>query len=84
MERSRRKIKEGIVVSNKMKKTAVVKVESFVHHPVYKKVMRRFVKFKAHDEENACKPGDKVLIMETKPLSRDKRWRIVEVIRGKE
>ena len=84
MERSARKTKEGIVISDKMERTAVVRVEGFVRHPVYGKTMKRFVKFKVHDEENVCKLGDKVIIMETRPLSRDKRWRVVEVIRGKE
>ena len=81
MERSARKTKEGVVISDKMDKTAVVRVEGFVQHQVYGKVMKRFVKFKVHDEENACKLGDKVIIMETRPLSRDKRWRVVEVIK---
>lgn len=70
----------GRVVSNKMNKTVVVAVERSVIHPVYRKVLRRITKLKAHDEQNACKIGDQVRMVETRPLSKDKHWRIVEVI----
>ncbi len=80
MERGNRKVRIGTVVSDKMDKTVVVAIESIVTHPVYKKQMRRTTKFKAHDENNECKVGDKVQIMETRPLSKDKRWRVVEII----
>ena len=79
-ERARRKVKMGIVVSDKMDKTIVVKIEDFVRHPLYGKRVKRTKKFKAHDELNTCGTGDKVKIMETRPLSRDKRWRLVEII----
>lgn len=78
-ERNLRKTRNGVVVSNKMDKTVVVAVRDSVRHPLYKKIVKRTVKFKAHDEGNACGVGDKVLIMETRPLSRDKRWRVVEI-----
>lgn len=78
--RGYRKTQVGIVVSDKMDKTIVVKVETRVKHKLYNKVVKRTVKFKAHDEENICGIGDKVLIMETRPLSKDKRWRLVEVL----
>ena len=78
--RSLRKTKVGKVVSNKMDKTVVVAIEDSVMHPLYKKIVRRTVKFKAHDENNECGIGDKVLIMETRPLSKEKRWRLVEII----
>ncbi|TFZ41825.1 30S ribosomal protein S17 [Soehngenia longivitae] len=80
MERGNRKVRIGTVVSDKMDKTVVVAIESIITHPVYKKQMRRTTKFKAHDENNECKVGDKVQIMETRPLSKDKRWRVVEII----
>ena len=79
-ERNLRKERVGIVVSDKMQKTIVVKIEERVQHPKYGKIMRRSVKFKAHDENNECGIGDKVKIMETRPLSRDKRWRLVEIL----
>ena len=79
-ERARRKVKMGVVVSDKMDKTIVVKIEDFVRHPLYGKRVKRTKKFKAHDELNTCGIGDKVKIMETRPLSRDKRWRLVEII----
>ncbi|HEY5555796.1 30S ribosomal protein S17 [Acetobacterium sp.] len=79
-ERSYRKTRVGKVVSDKMDKTIVVTVESFIKHPLYKKRVKRTVKFKAHDEQNACNIGDSVKIMETRPLSKDKRWRLVEII----
>jgi small subunit ribosomal protein S17 len=78
--RNLRKTRVGIVSSDKMTKTIVVKVQDNVRHPLYKKIVKRTIKFKAHDEENTCKVGDKVEIMETRPLSKDKRWRLVKVI----
>ena len=83
MERGKRKIRSGVVVSTKMDKTAVVEIERTFQHPFYKKVVHASRKFKAHDEKNECVLGDLVEIMETKPISRHKRWRIVRVI-GKE
>ena len=80
MERNLRKTRIGRVVSDKMDKTVVVAIEDNVRHPLYKKIIKRTVKFKAHDEQNACGVGDKVMIMETRPLSKDKRWRVVEII----
>ena len=79
-ERALRKTRTGMVVSDKMDKTVVVAIQDNVKHPLYKKIIKRTVKFKAHDEQNACGVGDKVLIMETRPLSKDKRWRVVEII----
>ena len=79
-ERNLRKTRVGVVVSDKMDKTVVVAVRDSVRHPLYKKIVKRTVKFKAHDEENACGVGDKVKIMETRPLSKDKRWRVTEII----
>ncbi len=79
-ERNLRKTRVGKVVSNKMDKTIVVAIEDSVKHPKYGKVIKRTVKFKAHDENNVCNEGDTVMIMETRPLSKDKRWRLVEVI----
>jgi small subunit ribosomal protein S17 len=79
-DRNRRKTKAGIVVSDKMDKTIVVAVEDFVRHSLYGKAVKRTKKFKAHDENNECNIGDKVRIMETRPLSKDKRWRLVNVI----
>ena len=78
--RNLRKTLIGIVESNKMDKTIVVKVETAVRHPIYKKIVKRTYKLKAHDEENVCQIGDKVKVMETRPLSKDKRWRLVEVM----
>ncbi|HIV59405.1 MAG TPA: 30S ribosomal protein S17 [Candidatus Stackebrandtia faecavium] len=75
-----RKVREGLVVSDKMDKTAVVEVEDRVKHPLYGKVMRRTKKYKVHDESNDCGVGDRVQIMETRPLSATKRWRIVEIL----
>jgi len=81
MEReSNRKVKVGKVVSDKMDKTIVVAIEGHVRHPLYKKIVKRTYKLKAHDENNACGIGDTVKVMETRPLSRDKRWRLVEII----
>jgi small subunit ribosomal protein S17 len=78
--RNRRKVREGIVVSDKMDKTVVVQVEDRVKHPLYGKVMRRTKRLKAHDENNSAHVGDRVSIMETRPLSATKRWRIVEIL----
>jgi small subunit ribosomal protein S17 len=78
--RSRRKIREGLVVGDKMNKTVVVVVEDRVKHPLYGKVLRRTSRLKAHDENNTCGIGDRVLIMETRPLSASKRWRVVEIV----
>ena len=78
--RGRRKVREGLVVSDKMNKTVVVAVEDQVKHPLYGKVLRRTNKLKAHDEQNACGIGDRVLLMETRPLSATKRWRVVEIL----
>jgi small subunit ribosomal protein S17 len=78
--RSRRKVREGIVVSDKMDKTVVVVVEDRVKHPLYGKVLRRTSKLKAHDENNAAGIGDRVSIMETRPLSATKRWRLIEIL----
>jgi small subunit ribosomal protein S17 len=78
--RPQRKTREGLVVSDKMDKTVVVEVEDRVKHSLYGKVLRRTSKLKAHDEQNACGIGDRVLIMETRPLSATKRWRIVEIL----
>ncbi|MCR2043522.1 30S ribosomal protein S17 [Anaerosalibacter massiliensis] len=80
MERGNRKQRVGRVVSDKMDKTVVVAVETFVTHPIYKKQIKRTTRFKAHDENNECKVGDVVKIMETRPLSKDKNWRLVSII----
>ena len=80
MERGLRKKKVGRVVSDKMDKTVVVAVETKIRHPLYGKTMNRTTKFKAHDENNEAQINDKVLIMETRPLSKDKRWRLVEIV----
>ncbi|ACZ84094.1 MULTISPECIES: 30S ribosomal protein S17 [Streptosporangium] len=78
--RNYRKTREGLVVSDKMDKTVVVAVEDRVKHPLYGKVIRRTTKYKAHDEANACGVGDRVLLMETRPLSASKRWRVIEIL----
>jgi small subunit ribosomal protein S17 len=78
--RKYRKTREGLVVSDKMDKTVVVAVEDRVKHPLYGKVIRRTTKYKAHDEANSCGVGDRVLLMETRPLSASKRWRVVEIL----
>ena len=78
--RGKRKIRIGKVVSNKMEKTVVVSTERLVKHQVFKKYIRRHVKYKAHDERNECKTGDRVLIIESRPISRDKRWRVREIL----
>ena len=80
IERNLRKTRVGKVVSNKMDKTIVVAIEDNVKHPKYGKVIKNTVKFKAHDENNECREGDTVKIMKTRPLSKDKRWRLVEII----
>ena len=80
MERNLRKTRTGKVVSNKMDKTIVVAIEDHVKHPLYKKIVKETYKLKAHDENNECKIGDTVRVMETRPLSKDKRWRLVEII----
>ena len=80
MERNLRKTRTGKVVSNKMDKTIVVAVEDHVRHPLYNKIVKRTYKLKAHDENNECGIGDRVKIMETRPLSKDKRWRLVEIV----
>ena len=80
MERNLRKTRTGKVVSNKMQKTIVVAVEDHVKHPLYNKIVKRTYKLKAHDENNECNIGDTVKVMETRPLSKDKRWRLVEII----
>ena len=80
VERGRRKVREGLVGSDKMDKTVVVAVEDQVKHPLYGKVIRRTSKLQAHDEANACGVGDRVLLMETRPLSATKRWRVVEIL----
>ncbi len=80
VERALRKTRVGLVVSDKMDKTIVVAVQDSVKHPLYKKIIKRTVKFKAHDENNECGIGDKVEIMETRPLSKDKNWRLVRII----
>lgn len=79
-ERNLRKTRTGKVVSDKMNKTIVVAVEDHVKHPLYKKIVKRTYKLKAHDEQNECRVGDTVKVMETRPLSKDKRWRLVEII----
>ena len=79
-DRNLRKVREGTVVSDKMDKTIVVAIQGTIRHPVYKKIVKRTVKFKAHDENNQAGVGDRVRIMETRPISKDKRWRLVEII----
>ena len=79
-ERNMRKTMVGKIVSDKMDKTVVVAIEDSVKHPLYNKIVKRTYKLKAHDENNECKIGDKVRVMETRPLSKDKRWRFVEII----
>ena len=80
MERNLRKTRVGKVISNKMDKTIVVAIEDHVKHPLYKKIVKKTYKLKAHDENNSCEIGDKVKVMETRPLSKDKRWRVVEIL----
>ena len=80
MERNLRKTRTGKVISNKMDKTIVVAIEEHVKHPLYKKIVKDTYKLKAHDENNECNSGDIVKVMETRPLSKDKRWRLVEIV----
>jgi small subunit ribosomal protein S17 len=80
----KRKVKEGLVVSHKMNKTVVIAVETRKVHPLYKKAIRATKKYKVHDENNACKVGDKVKIIETRPLSKEKKWRVMEIMSTKE
>jgi small subunit ribosomal protein S17 len=80
----KRKVKEGVVVSRKMDKTVVVAVQTGEVHPLYKKAVRITTKYKAHDENNACKVGDRVKIIETRPLSKEKKWRVMEILSTKE
>jgi small subunit ribosomal protein S17 len=80
VERAMRKTRIGKVVSDKMDKTIVVAIENSVKHPLYKKIVKRTYKLKAHDENNECSIGDRVKVMETRPLSKDKRWRLVEIV----
>ena len=83
-KRNFRKTRTGTVISDKMDKTVVVAIEDRVAHPLYKKIVKRTYKLKAHDENNSCHVGDMVKVMETRPLSKDKRWRVVEIIRAAE
>ena len=80
MERNLRKTRVGLVTSDKMDKTIVVSVKDNVKHPLYNKIVKRTYKLKAHDENNECRIGDRVKVMETRPLSKDKRWRLVEIV----
>jgi small subunit ribosomal protein S17 len=84
MEKIHKKVRTGTIVSDKMDKTVIVMVESLRRHPLYKKVVKHTSKFKAHDADNACQIGDMVKIIETRPLSKDKRWRVVEILKRKE
>ncbi len=79
-DRGNKRVIKGVVVSNDMDKTIVIRSERLVKHPVFHKYVRRYVKYKAHDEDNSCKVGDKVLIVESRPLSREKRWRMREIL----
>ena len=79
-ERGLRKTRIGVVISDKMDKTCVIQIKTRVRHPLYGKIMNQTTKLKAHDEENACGIGDTVRVMETRPLSREKRWRVVEIV----
>jgi len=79
-QRGNKRTIKGVVVSNKMEKTIVVRAERLVKHPIFHKYLRRYVKYKAHDEGNSCQIGDKVLIVESRPLSRDKRWRMRTIL----
>ena len=79
-ERGNKRLITGVVISDKMEKTIIVRTERLVKHQVFKKYIRRHVKYKAHDERNECKAGDKVLIMESRPISREKRWRVREIL----
>ena len=79
-ERPKRKVRTGVVVSDKMDKTVVVLIENNIRHKLYNRTIKKSKRFKAHDEENRCKVGDRVKIMETRPLSKEKRWRVVEIL----
>ena len=79
-ERNLRKTRVGLVISDKMDKTVVVAIVDNVKHPLYKKIVKRTVRLKAHDEKNECRVGDRVEVMETRPLSKDKRWRVIEIL----
>lgn len=79
-ERNLRKTRVGLIVSDKMDKTVVVAIVDNVKHPLYKKIVKRTVRLKAHDEKNECRVGDRVEVMETRPLSKDKRWRVIEIL----
>ena len=81
---SKRKTRIGYVVSNKMEKTVIVAIETIKHHPLYRKTMKKAVRYKVHDANNECKEGDIVRIIETRPLSKEKRWRVAEIIKKKE
>lgn len=83
-QRGMRKVQVGKVVSDKMDKTVVVSIETLVRHPLYGKIIKRTKKFKAHDEENSCRIGDKVRVMETRPLSKEKCWRVIEILEREE
>ncbi|NLN75226.1 MAG: 30S ribosomal protein S17 [Armatimonadetes bacterium] len=80
MDRARRKLRSGRVISDSMNKTVVVAIETLVRHPLYGRIMRRTTKFKAHDEQNQCGVGDTVEIMETRPISKEKRWRVSRIV----
>ncbi len=80
MDRARRKVRSGRVISDKMDKTVIVAIETLVRHPLYGRIVRRTTKFKAHDEKNECGAGDTVELMETKPLSKEKRWRVSRIV----
>lgn len=80
MDRGRRKVRSGRVVSDSMDKTVVIAIETLVRHPLYGRIVRRTTKFKAHDEENQCGVGDSVEIMETRPISKEKRWRVSRIV----
>lgn len=84
LQRNLRKVRQGVVVSDKMDKTVVVAVETLMRHPLYGRTMKKTAKFKAHCEDNQSRVGDVVRIMETRPLSKDKRWRVVEIVRKAE
>ena len=79
-EKNNKRTITGVVISDKMEKTIVVKAERLVKHPVFHKYVRRHVKYKAHDEQNQCKTGDRVVIIEARPMSKDKRWRMLEIL----
>jgi len=76
----RRREQVGVVISNKMQRTVVVSIDRFVRHPLYNKVLRRWTKLKAHDEQNACQVGDRVKLIETRPISKQKHWRVVQIL----